>query len=691
MSASEIKSLIEAAQAPTASNDTKSRLIGSLLNHSSDPEKQEWISEYGGLQVFVQYLDSEKYPDNLVLRACGALLNCSTTDANRAQISQFPDAVPAICKLLSHANDNVAQYAAGALNNLAAEPSVAPKVIESDGLQRLVQLLQKALIKNDTTTLQYTMGALAAISSDESCAIELATKLNAVKLVTHLITEEGVDPEVMQRGSGCLWNMAVSDDSKPFFNDRSIVEKIFSLFDCGYSEVIANACVVIAGIAALDEIGQMIGEMGGLERIIQLLGYQDELELQTNVAMALWNLANNEENRNVIRESGALEPLFALLDCGMVDALEKVTGAIYAQSIDTDSAAMFRQMGAFEKLIPLLTVDESVDMLVNVASAIAVLSYPEEAKVEVLEAGGIDNLLHVMQSYNHDELLEKAAGALLNLSLSKKVQTTLRENGGIQLLVQLLDKEDVCQEAKENIAGALWNLSADNKNKMLIKKLGGLKKLLTIIAGGSGRGENQSTEDEETELEPEELEPEELTFELDQPKTTSSQQALTKSGRSKKTTLADSDDESELASISAPRPKISKRPVKKSTKLAGDSDDEDEAPAPAPAKPQSTGPPRRAAAKLDSEESQPVKSAVSSSRPRRATQKTKLENDEVSDMINKIDDADDADESKVIEAFDKLKKELDVDNDFIGKKVNNMRKGGPPARGRGGKVQKLED
>jgi vacuolar protein 8 len=675
---SEIKGLIESLKAPTSTLETKIRVLGALLNHSADPKKQAWIREYGGIVLIVPLLSSDN--SNAQLRACGAVLNMSTSEECRLEAKQC-GAVGPICKLLSSNNETVAQYAAGALNNLAPDPEVPQLVIENGGIQLLLDLLKKT---NNITTLQYTIGAISALSSDEACGIELAN-CGAVSAVIELLSKND-DPEIMQRGSGSLWNIAIPEQNKKFYKDKNTVETILKLLESGYSELVSNATIIIGAISTDEEIATMVRELNGVEKIIELLAYEDDMELQMNVAMALWNLASIDENRPIIRESGAIDRLIQLLDCGMVDVLEKVSGAISAQAQDSESLIRFRDAGVISKLLPLLSAEDNVDLVLNATVALGALSFDDTAKAEMVELGSIDMLLNILQNHNHSELLEKAAGTLLNLCLHKDAQTQLRENGGIELLVKLLDRQDLSREVLENVAGALWNLTSDNKSKILIRKLGGLKKLLTIIAGGSS--ENKKDQDDSKDLDTKQVKAEDFTVKnlIVEEKKEESAPVSTIAGRPKKTTLADSDDEKDVTVSPAPTVlKVGRRAVKKTSKLASDSDEEQEKQPAKPTTVKANAAP--SSVKSDDNDEGIIKSKTGPQGARPAAKKTSKLNDEVSTMINAIEETDDR---KMIEAFDTLKSKLDVEKDFIEKKVNQMRRTGPSGRGRG-KVQRLED
>jgi hypothetical protein len=219
------------------------------------------------------------------------------------------------------------------------------------------------------------------------------------------------------------------------------------------------------------------GEAGGIGKLIDCLG-SDEVVLKINAAGALWCLALDDDNRKAI--GGVAGGIGKLIEClGSDELVLKINaaGALWYLSLDADNRREIRVEGGIGKLIECLGSDELV-LKINAASALWYLSLDADNRKSIGGVdGGIAKLIECLGSNNAD-LKRNAAGALLHLSWDAKNIKAIRKAGGIGKLIECLGSDDT--ELKRNAAGALWNLSWDAKNIKAIRKAGGISTLIKV-------------------------------------------------------------------------------------------------------------------------------------------------------------------------------------------------------------------
>lgn len=99
------------------------------------------------------------------------------------------------------------------------------------------------------------------------------------------------------------------------------------------------------------------------------------IKLQENCALAIFKCSSNKLTRDMVRQSGGLDPLCRLLQNNKVKENKKllaaVTGAIWKCAISPENVQRFNQNELVLSLIPLLEENEDDDVLTNVVGALA--------------------------------------------------------------------------------------------------------------------------------------------------------------------------------------------------------------------------------------------------------------------------------------------------------------------------------
>merc|ERR1719161_281503 len=252
---------------------------------------------------------------------------------------------------------------------------------------------------------------------------------------------------------------------------------LFSTEDC----IKQTAAQVLKQLADDDKNKDAIREAGGLKRLVRLLSSPD-VEVQLSALGALTSLALNDDNKNEIRELQAIPKIINLLDVDQNRdevVVEKAVEVIWnLAGIDSNRASIL-YAGGVKKLLDL-TNSPNPNIFSKALGAIANLCVHEEIHVTIRDTGGVELIVKMLMESNHTRTRERAANCLENLALDETNRSKIHELGGTRGLVKLLQgNADTLVRAA---AGALKNLSVDDENKAEITKEDGLRALLELLS-----------------------------------------------------------------------------------------------------------------------------------------------------------------------------------------------------------------
>lgn len=102
---------------------------------------------------------------------------------------------------------------------------------------------------------------------------------------------------------------------------------------------------------------------------------KERLKLEENCALAIFKCAANKLTRDMVRQSGGLDPLCRLIQSESIrsnkNLLAAVTGAIWKCAISPENVYRFNQNNLVASLVPLLEENEDEQVLANVVGALA--------------------------------------------------------------------------------------------------------------------------------------------------------------------------------------------------------------------------------------------------------------------------------------------------------------------------------
>nr|GLL30741.1 U-box domain-containing protein 3 [Ipomoea trifida] len=224
-----------------------------------------------------------------------------------------------------------------------------------------------------------------------------------------------------------------------------------------------------------------------VEELIRDLTSQSP-DLQAAAAAELRFLAKHDmENRVIIGQSGAIEPLISLLHSDAKLTQEHAVTALLNLSISENIKAMIAERGALEPLIHVLRTGNP-GAKENAAAAIFSLSLLEEYKIKIGRSGAVKALVDLLGS-GTIRGKKDAATALFNLSIFHENKARIVQAGAVKYLVQFLEPETVMVDKS---VALLANLSTIPDGCLAIAREGGIPPLVEIVEIGSHRGKENA-------------------------------------------------------------------------------------------------------------------------------------------------------------------------------------------------------
>ncbi|XP_021097709.1 armadillo repeat-containing protein 4 isoform X4 [Heterocephalus glaber] len=268
----------------------------------------------------------------------------------------------------------------------------------------------------------------------------------------------------------------------------NILSSPYKTLKCLAAETIANVAQFKrarrlvrqhGGITRLENYRVAIKAERIIENLVKNLNSENE-QLQEHCAMAIYQCAEDEETRDLVRLHGGLKPLASLLsNTDNKQRLAAVTGAIWKCSISKENVTKFREYKAIETLVGLLT-DQPEEVLVNVVGALGECCQDYENQVIVRKCGGIQPLVNLLVGINQALLVNvtKAVGAC---AVEPESMVIIDRLDGVRLLWSLLKNPhpDVKASAAWALCPCIQN--AKDAGEMVRSFVGGLELVVNLL------------------------------------------------------------------------------------------------------------------------------------------------------------------------------------------------------------------
>lgn len=231
----------------------------------------------------------------------------------------------------------------------------------------------------------------------------------------------------------------------------------------------------------------IIGESGAIQPLLSLLHCNSKLT-QEHAVTALLNLSINGNIKSMIAEAGAIEPLIFVLETGNTCAKENAAAALFSLSLLEEYRVKIGQSGAIKPLVDLLG-SGTLRGKKDAATALFNLSIFHENKARIIQAGAVKYLVELMDPAT--QMVDKSVALLSNLSTISEGCLAIAREGGIPLLVEVV--ETGSQRGKENAASILLQLCLNSpKYCRLVLQEGAVPPLVALSQSGTSRAKEKA-------------------------------------------------------------------------------------------------------------------------------------------------------------------------------------------------------
>merc|ERR1712078_336682 len=344
------------------------KAASALWNLSTVPAIKTQIRKAGAIPFLLSVLEFSSFVP-AIENVLGTLLSLAETQENRFAIAEA-GAVGLLIRQLESSHRAVVEKAAGVIWNLAHEDSVRTTIRQLGGLKPLIDLLSN----NDPLIRFNTVGAFPLLTEQIENRTE-AFDLGVIQPLVNILANDN-NHVVLQNAAQSIGNLA--DDNSQYQNavrEQQGLLRLVELFnkwsrespdtadaERARQELLAKVCFACWLICERNEVNQksfrdsggmpalvkvlnpkydaVLLEMAagrecdGLKPLIELLEYgnvqqfentrslERSLDVQLNTAKALAQLAENAENKALIRELMGIDKLVKLLSAPLSEKLK---------------------------------------------------------------------------------------------------------------------------------------------------------------------------------------------------------------------------------------------------------------------------------------------------------------------------------------------------------------------------------
>ncbi|XP_022436403.1 armadillo repeat-containing protein 4 isoform X3 [Delphinapterus leucas] len=290
---------------------------------------------------------------------------------------------------------------------------------------------------------------------------------------------EAHDGEVARCGALALWSCSKSYANKEAIRRAGGIPLLARLLKTSHENMLIPVVGTLQECASEENYRAAIKAERIIETLVKKLNSENKL-LQKHCAMAIYQCAEDEETRELVRLHGGLRALASLLsNADNKERLAAVTGATWKCSTSKENVTKFREYKAIEALVGLLT-DQPEEVLVNVVGALGECCREPEGRVTVRKRGGVQPLVDLLVGTNRALLVNvtKAIGAC---AVEPESMTIIDHLDGVRLLWSLLKNPH--PDVK---AGAAWALcpciqNAKDAGEMVRSFVGGLELVVNLL------------------------------------------------------------------------------------------------------------------------------------------------------------------------------------------------------------------
>lgn len=392
-----------------------------------------------------------------------------------------------LISLLKVGTDQAKEYALWALS-LSINEGNQSVLLDEDGIEPLVAALTAPL----TITKQQAAAALASLALDNSKAQVAIAKAGSIRPLIKIVKEtRGGEPEAIaarEQAAAALAQLAIVPGNRDEVVEAGGIDPLVEQVQTGEPMSQKFAAAAIARLAKGNQLNQTtIADAGAIPSLVQLLGGERGEPAQEEAAGALFELADDADNRISITKAKGIEPVVQLLGASNPKARRHAEGALVRLSIESANRVII-----INKLVGMLRQTSNAAQEQAAAALANLASDSAENRNSIVDAGGIVPLITLFES-SSAKAKENAVAAIAKLAhKSEGIQAAIASAGGIPKLGNVLIqssanvKDLTAAQLCSIAASAVSALAEGNKaNAVAIADAGAVTPLVGMLASPS--------------------------------------------------------------------------------------------------------------------------------------------------------------------------------------------------------------
>jgi len=350
------------------------KAASALWNLSTVPSIKTQIRKAGSIPFLLSVLEFSSFVP-AIENVLGTLLSLAETQENRFAIAEA-GAVGLLIRQLESQHRAVVEKAAGVIWNLAHEDSVRTTIRQLGGLKPLIDLLRHTdpLIRFNTVgafpllteqlenrTEAFDLGVIPPLVTILANDTNHVVLQNAAQSVGNIADGNSQYQNAIRESQGLLRLVEL-------FNKWSQSDSVTQDTDTARQDLLAKVCFACWLICENNEVNQKaFRDAGGMPALVRMLNGKYDAVLLEMAAGCMCALCENfDSNKVAVRECEGLRPLIELLEYGAAGSAEvSATRALDVQlnaakalaqlAENPENKGLIREQGGLEKLVKLLS------------------------------------------------------------------------------------------------------------------------------------------------------------------------------------------------------------------------------------------------------------------------------------------------------------------------------------------------
>ncbi|KAJ2060819.1 Vacuolar protein 8 [Coemansia sp. S2] len=366
-----------------------------------------------------------------------------------------PEALEPMLYLLQSAYIDVQHGASAALGNLASVVENKRLIVKMGGLEPLI----RQMLSPNTSAQINSVGCITNLAADEENKLAIA-KSGALVPLTRLARSK--DQRVQRNATGALLNMTHRPELRLMLIEAGSVAVLVDLIASVDEETQYYAITALSNIA-VDVGGRNVlwdSQPELIDMLVKALHRPLKIKIQSQIVLALRNLACDSRYQVQIVDSGGLDALLPLLQSSYTILITSTCACLRNLSIDSRNETPIICSGFLPELVDLIPQADEPDLQCHAISTVRNMAANSGQDKQVfIDSGLFDRVkIALTDSRTHPKVLCELAAALSVFALNDQLWRPIIELGFCKLLVQLTRCRDL--EAEYNACLTLGTLAS---------------------------------------------------------------------------------------------------------------------------------------------------------------------------------------------------------------------------------------